>query len=297
MAVHYPLFLRPEKLHTLNELAFNRIGFPLFLCAVERSRPSAKDEVGVLYEVVTGLYVVYHDYGSRILKEFCSFCDEQNRVEPLRSQYTEEREQDRKHQRAVDKLRTGFCHGIFPGTSSGTVYAVTLKELAGTSEFVHWPEFPANLSHSQCTRVLNGLLQGADNLYEHLWNDIEVLAARPGVLEQFRDRLQINLLNSDQPKWNEGYFDRRIVAQVRGGARDLPVADVMIVRYWLRTLADDLQRGGIENADAPIARLQEVYRQVRRGDLVIDRESLAGARQGRSTTRSSGSILGADLEF
>lgn len=297
MAMCYPLFLQPGKLRALNELAFKQIGFPLFLCATERSRPGAEDVVGTLYEVVTGLYVVYHDYGSRILKEFCSFCDEQNMVEPLRDQYAEERKQDLKHQRAVNSLRAGFCHGIFPDTGSGKGYVLALRDLTGIHGFVRWPEFPSSLSRNQCNLALKNLSQGADKLYHHLWQDIGSLAERNGALDQFRDRLKNNLLNSNQPKWGEGYFDRRVINQVRGGARDLPVADGMIVRYWLRTLVDDLQRREIESTDAPITRLQEIYRQVRRGDLLIDRETLAEARWGRSATRSSGAILGADLEF
>ncbi len=298
MEVCYPLFLQPGKLRALNELAFREVGFPLFLYVSERSRPAAEDVVGVLYEVVTGLYVVYHDYGSRFLNEFCAFCDGQDRVEPLRDQYREERKQDRTHQDTVNKIRSGFCHGIFPDTRSGMNYVLALQDLTGISGSVSWPDFPANLNKSQCAQVLENLLLGADNLYKHLWQDIESLAARDGVMEQFRNRLQTKLLNSDQPQWGfakkKEYFDLRVIKQVCGRARDLPVPNTLIVRCWLKMLVDGLRRGEIENASAPIVRLQELCYQVKHEGLVI---RLAEARWSQTATRSSSTILGADLEF
>lgn len=298
MNYSYPLFLQPKKLHDLNNRALTNIGFPLFLCSIERSRPNTSEAVGALYEVVTGLYIIYHDYGSRFLKEFRSFCKMENRSVALCDHYEDEFSKDNKHLSMVNKLRTGICHGIFPNTNDATNYICTLKQLSKVRQFVKWPEFPAQLHLEQCSEILNNLTDGANNLYNHLWQDIETISLRPGLPEKFCEQLKEHLLNIDRPNWNNEYFDRRILKQVRGcSVQNLPVAEQMIVRCWLKYLVDDLQAKEIKDCDAPIIQLQDLYRQVCAGNVVIDEKSLRKLRPKTLGPRSSSSVLGDDLSL
>ena len=151
---------------------------------------------------------------------------------------------------------------------------------------------------NQIARYLNEYGAPYNALSGEVRAAIADLAARDGVMEQFRNRLQTKLLNSDQPQWGfakkKEYFDLRVIKQVCGRARDLPVPNTLIVRCWLKMLVDGLRRGEIENASAPIVRLQELCYQVKHEGLVI---RLAEARWSQTATRSSSTILGADLEF
>lgn len=69
----FPQILTPGVLENLNCEALTSLGTPLFFSSPDLKRPHSSESRGRFYEVVTGLYVVYHDYGSSFLLTFYAF--------------------------------------------------------------------------------------------------------------------------------------------------------------------------------------------------------------------------------
>ena len=80
----YPEIMQPGKLRELNDYAISKLGTPIFFAAPEPSRPRTQTAVGALYEIVTGLYIAYKDYGMKIFRTFLDFCQENVHVQHTR---------------------------------------------------------------------------------------------------------------------------------------------------------------------------------------------------------------------
>ena len=88
--VKIPKILLDGELRRYNDYVITSLGTPVFLVTPESTRPHTKDNdpVGLLYEVVTGLYAVWHDYGDQLFKAFREYFAPKNRLISLHDHNT-----------------------------------------------------------------------------------------------------------------------------------------------------------------------------------------------------------------
>lgn len=104
----YPNIMKPGELTRLNEYIISRLGTPLFFAVSDLVRPNGQDSIGVLYEVITGLYIIYKDFGIKILENYLEFCRDNSEKKKGYRMLS--------HYDSIKDFRSGLCHGnLFKG--------------------------------------------------------------------------------------------------------------------------------------------------------------------------------------
>lgn len=239
----YPTIMKPGELKRLNDVVFAKIKTPIFFATPEPSRPCANDEKGKLYEIVTGLYVIYKDYGMRILETYLAFC--LKKVESGATYVTP-------HYNSVKNLRGGLCHGCLPEGANAT------KILNALDYYIHagslnWPTTVGNLDSNQCKKVVEIMSKYSNKLIDYIERCAEKISKSNELQKQWRDELIKKALDGNTLLYGQGncYFDERIVIDLelkqRGGAVKKPYQQV--VKDWLLELEPKVRNGNLTDAD------------------------------------------------
>lgn len=241
----YPQIMEPGALRKLNEYMISRLGTPLFFSAPNHlARPKSREPAGALYEVITGLYVIYRDYGLKILKEYLNFC--RDTVPEVHGLFVFP------HYGSTNKLRGGLCHGSLPQGIHIETFLRSMDyylplQMGLTSETV------ASMSDEQCKAVVNKLSSDSDRLGSYIRDCADRISKDLSLSIQWRDRLVHNVFNKDKPMYSRGahYFDERIVldleSKVKGNAPPKP--HQLAVKNWLIALEPKLLQGSISDSN------------------------------------------------
>lgn len=273
-----PLFLQGGKLKALNQMAFGSLGVPLFFVAPEPARPHATTASGRLYEISTGLYAVYHDYGMRQLETFLDYC--RSRLGDVNVDI----QKMLRHIEDVEMIRTGICHGLLPDSSDASIFVRRLgRFLNAKREDLRWPSYPAGLNEDDCEKILNGMTSAADYSYQYIETLITKIAQNTTLTEDFRRELVAKVFNSRQPGYSQkSYFDQRIIMALTKNKRNNTVLIQDVLQTWLENMEDSLLKGTMTNECEPYdclkSAIQEAY-------LPVNSSGRA----------SSSSLLGSDL--
>ncbi len=233
----YPELLQPHGLQLLNDEAIKKLGTPIFFAVVEPSRPRARSNIGRLYEVVTGLYVVYKDYGMQIFQTFLDFCKQNIREKALR-----ERRSLVDHIVHIKDLRGGLCHGNFIDGDGTWKLLRTLGIYLPQADITNWPECMYQLSDCDCQKIVCKIIIESNELVSYIRDCIDWLALpdNKAVLTLWRKTLVEKALNPDKKQYTKEryFFDQRIVMQF-----ELPIRrgmyqknHGMALQQWLRDL-------------------------------------------------------------
>ena len=241
----FPQILTPGALENLNCEALTSLGTPLFFSSPDLKRPHSSESRGRFYEVVTGLYVVYHDYGSNFLFTFLHFCKQEN-IPAWRNLML-------KHYHIIGNLRGALCHG---GLKNGFHLSRSCSDLR---QYLPEPEGTAplnqfdSLSEADCTAALEKLCAEADFFFDQLRLCIKAVSSKPVQRSSWKRYLIDTSLNPYTPKYGKEkfYFDFRIVNDlaraVRAGNDQMGYEET--VRNWLLDLEQKIETDSIPNTD------------------------------------------------
>lgn len=253
--MNIPILLQPGGLRTLNQSAFNSLKAPIFLMSPEPSRPSsASSGVARLYEIVTGLYIVYHDYGDQLLTVFLKYCD--STFPFLKTDI----HKARIHIGRVTTLRIGFCHGLIENCSDANAYVSRIKEyLNEPSNSGNWPTYPASLTDAKCASFADALALESNKFRDVLVRCIQACSANA---LPYRQCLEQKVFNGAIQQYGNGayYFNMRVVDMLlpQKGSLSTPIQSAL--QNWLNNMKSDLIDGQLSNEDEPMRRLMsELY--------------------------------------
>ena len=242
----YPMIMEPGQLRKLNDDIINMLGTPIFFVVPDPSRPKTYSVNGRLYEIITGLYVIYIDYGVRLLSAYLTFCTDN--VDPGGSSM-------QRHYRSVKRLRGGFCHGCIPGGSHAYRLTRAMDYYLHPSE-TEWPASVENLTEGQCKTIITKLAANSDKLIRYIRDCASKIQKNPELLKRWRELIVDKVMNKNIPRYGKNemdmeYFDPRIVNDLaemyRAGKPRKPYAQV--VRTWLSQMEPKLLRGSISSSD------------------------------------------------
>lgn len=248
-----PKILQPGELQKLNEQALRKLGAPIFFITPQILRPSTSDVIGRFYETATGLYVVYKDYGMKILNTFFSFCAS-NQFAYSGFVWP--------HWNNVQSLRGAVCHGWVPG-------GIHVKRLCRTMRYYFpeeaeqgWPEAIATLEAEKYGALLDKLCADSDRVIRYIYDCIDQIAADEELLAQWRTALVQDALNGQERRYGNNYFDGRIVNDLEEAARGQSrrLASQLAVRDWLLELEPRLLAGRITDSDELFQTLAQALR-------------------------------------
>ena len=239
----FPQILTPGVLENLNCEALTSLGTPLFFSSPDLKRPHSSESRGRFYEVVTGLYVVYHDYGSSFLLTFLRFCKQENiptRHNPML-----------KHYHIICNLRGALCHG---GLENGSHLFRSCSDLR---QYLPEPEGTAplnqfdSLSEADCTAALEKLCAEADSFFNQLRLCIKAVGNESVQRSSWKRHLIDTSLNPYTPKYGKFYFDFRIVNDLAKAVRagNIQTGYEETVRDWLLDLEQKIETDSIPNTD------------------------------------------------
>lgn len=241
----FPQILAPGALENLNCEALTSLGTPLFFSSPDLKRPHSSESRGRFYEVVTGLYVVYHDYGSSFLLAFLRFCKQENI--PTRHNLM------LKHYHIICNLRGALCHG---GLEDGFYLSRSCSDLC---QYLPEPEGTAplnqfdSLSEADCTAALEKLCAEADFFFNQLRLCIKTVSSDPVQRSCWKRYLIQAFWNPSAPKNGKGkfYFDHRIVNDLAQAVRagNIQTGYEETVRDWLLDLEQKIETDSIPNTD------------------------------------------------
>ena len=263
--IRYPKILRDGELKAFNDRITTLLGTPIFFTAPGRLlRPKATDTIGILYEVISGLYVVYHDYGIRLFSTYRDFCKMHVTAVGFTQsdgfahrtfggvsnhEYVSSRVQH--HCINVDHLRGGFFHGCLPNASEeGKTRRVMSHMTSGGTG----PDDLATLTEQQATEMLGRLTDGSDKMFEYFERCATVIAdpMNGGLLADWRGTLIQRAFNPDDPQYSQGtvYFDGRTINDIEESTRvgGQKKAYTQTVRDWLRSLDTPIRSGNLTSA-------------------------------------------------
>lgn len=241
----YPQIMEPSALRSLNEYAISRLGTPLFFAAPNQlARPKSREPAGALYEVITGLYVIYSDYGFKILNEYLHFCRET--VPEVDGSFVFP------HYGSTKKLRGGLCHGSLPQGNHIETFLRSMDYYL-PQQLGLTPETVTAMSDEQCRAVVNKLSGYSDRLDSYIRDCADRISEDPSLSIQWRGRLVCKVFNKDKPMYSRGesYFDERIVwdlvKEVKGS--EAPKPHQLAIKNWLIDLEPKLLQGTISDSD------------------------------------------------
>lgn len=274
----YPKILEPGELGAFNDRITHLIGTPVFFSApTDLFRPKATDAIGALYEVVSGLYTVYHDRGMKLFETYRLFCETDvpqvgftyndgavRSVSYGDDNHTKMAGQIVGHERDVNDLRSGLCHGYLPGAFYSGRLKNTLNHMltAGT-----WPDDLTGLTDLQAEDLLAKLTNRSDNMFAYLERCATVIARRTAStadpsddpIADWRRTVQDAVFNGQvkqygkrQPSDPAGtrYFDERIVKDIEDSVRPSRqrLSHEQTLQTWLQSLVAPIQNGTLTSA-------------------------------------------------
>lgn len=237
----YPKIMESDQLDLLNKFVIEQLGTPIFFLSPKPTRPKADSPYGVLYEVITGLYVIYKDYGMKIFHTYLEFCVKN---------FPEDSNFVFSHYTSVDKLRGGMCHGSMPRGKHAKGLLNTLNYYIGTPKDGEWPETFSLMTQEQCKQIVKKLSISSNRLLDYVKKCAILIGGDKELLQRWRDTLWHNALNGESEQYgkNTTYFDERIVLDIEGGIlngyRCKPHKDV--VKQWLIDLKPLIKEGNIK---------------------------------------------------
>ena len=243
---YYPIIMEPGQLKSLNEYAISTLGVPLFFVTPDPERPHTDDMCGRLYEIVTGLYIIYHDYGMRFLSSFLQFTKDKFPAHGGHSVLA--------HYNSVLTLRGGFCHGCIPQGKHGADVMYRMNYyFPGTSQ--QWPGVLPKLTDQECAHMVNALSNSSNNLVQYVKDRAQAIAQDPGMLTLWKNEVLSKVLNKDQPQYGSGknkvFFDERVISDIvdacRAGAPKL--AHQSTVQQWLARVEKKIRNGTVAESD------------------------------------------------
>lgn len=261
----YPKILCPGELKAFNDRMTQLLGTPIFFTApVKLFRPKATDAIGAMYEAVSGLYVVYHDYGMKMLRTYRDFCryrvlgvgfsqnDGFAHSDPHKPSHHETVAQHVwNHCRNIDDLRGGLFHGCLPNAFQSDKLRNVMDRIIYNA---YWPDDLAVLTEQQAQIVMNRLADNSDKMFEY-FERCAIAIADPmnggALLNDWRNELIEKVFNADDPQYEgEPYFDGRIINDmensVKPGKGQIPHQEA--IREWLRSLKEPIQNGTLTSA-------------------------------------------------
>lgn len=263
----YPKIMEPGQLRKLNDYVLLRLGTPIFFAVPEPARPRTQSVIGMLYEIVTGLYVIYRDYGIRLFKTYLSFCKNEVEYSDGNGAFALQ------HYSSVNELRGGFCHGGLPGGAYVSKLLSRMDFYVQTAEKKSWPDFMAAMTEEQCRETVNKLSANSDRLVDYIMKCADRIAADEELLGRWRRKLVDWAFNPNVPQYgrHDRYFDERVVSdledKIRQGQESKPHQETL--KGWLSTLEPDLLNGQISDSDrlyhTLVQALEQLYYPVRMG--------------------------------
>lgn len=242
---NYPLIMEPEQLRLLNEYVISELGVPLFFATPNPSRPHTHDMSGRLYEIITGLYIIYHDYGMRFLSSFLTFTKDNLPAHGGHSMVA--------HYKSVLTLRGGFCHGCLPQGKHGmdVVYRMNYH-FPGRSQ--QWPGILPHMTEQECAQMVTALSDSANKLVQYVKSCTQIIATDPQKFSLWRTEVLTNVLNKNQPQYgsrNKVFFDERVISDIVGACRDgAPKKPYQqTVQQWLAGMEIKIQQGTITESN------------------------------------------------
>lgn len=245
----YPKIMEPGQLRKLNDYVLSRLGTPIFFAVPEPARPRTQGISGMLYEIVTGLYLIYRDYGMRLLKTYLSFCKDETEFSDRNGAFALQ------HYYSVNELRGGFCHGGLPGGAHVSALMRRMDFYVQTAEKKAWPDFMMAMTEEQCRETVNKLSANADRLMDYIKICADQIASNEELLDRWRRMLVDRALNPNVPQYGYGhhkqYFDERVVKDLEDEVRrgQISKGHQETLKSWLRTLEPDLLSGKISDSD------------------------------------------------
>lgn len=238
--LRYPKIMKPRGLRELNEYMIAKLGTPVFFAAPDLDRPGSDCPSGRLYEIVTGLYIIYKDYGMKLLQTYLEFCSDrlQECGGPAYAHY-----------QTIKRLRGGLCHGCIPrGYHAAEFENVLLTLLSGGAGAYE----DAPMSDEACGYMVNVLSDDADRFADLLKACADQISADPKLLEAWRKKLLKRALNRDNPQYGRNlYFDERIVkdlANLHNNGKN-PGSRQLAIKKWLRGLEPTIRQGKIQDSE------------------------------------------------
>lgn len=267
--IRYPKIMEPGQLRGLNDYVLSRLGTPIFFAVPEPARPRTQSAIGMLFESVTGLYLIYKDYGMRLFRTYLSFCKDEVEYRNENSTFALQ------HYYSVNELRGGFCHGSLPGGAHVKALLYQMDLYVQTTEKKVWPDFMMAMTVEQCRETVNKLSSNADRLMDYVKICADQIASNEELLGRWRRILVNRALNPDIPQYGyEGhkqYFDERVVKdlenEVKGG--QMPKGHQETLKRWLSALKPELLNGKITDSDrlyhTLVQALEQLYYPVQTG--------------------------------
>lgn len=266
----YPKIMQPGQIKALDDYAVQNLRLPLFFDTADLGRPQTEGVRGRLYDVVTGLYIIFHDHGVRFLEKFSEFVNDTYGDNSLLNCLT-----------TVKELRTGLCHGALrDGGNANDTMRVIHTLLPSFDRTVPWPGALPWLSDADCELLIAALTEKADEFFNSVRDYVDRISFNATALYDLKYQIYRRVLNSSQPAYGgrNYYFDERIVSDI---ARICPgynrtVLYQSTVQTWVRNTNNAIRNNHFCAND--------MYR-----TLSSDLESLYAANASTSRTSSGSS--------
>lgn len=263
----YPKIMEPGQLRKLNDYGLLRLGTPIFFAVPEPARPRTRSASGMLYEILTGLYVIYRDYGMRPLRTYLEFCRKEVEYPDGNGAFALQ------HYYSVNELRGGFCHGGLPGGAHVSNLLHRMDFYVQTAEKKTWPDFLAAMTEEQCRETVNKLSANSNRLVNYIMKCADRIAADEELLGRWRRKLVDRAFNPNVPQYgkHDRYFDERVVSDLEDKIRQgqESKAHQETLKSWLSTLEPELLNGKISDSDrlyhTLVQALERLYYPVRTG--------------------------------
>lgn len=249
-----PLIMEHGQLELLNEDVISKLGTPLFFATPDLGRPYTQDARGKLYEIITGLYIIYHDYGIRFLSNFLTFTKSHL---PAHGGHAVQA-----HYWSIESLRGGFVHGSLP---DGNHAKELMRKLGfyfpGTSQ--QWPGILPTMTDQDCMVMVTKLTNNSDRLVRYIRDCANVIANTPSLLTSWKEQVLDDVLNENIPMYNGKYFDGRIVSDIVCACRDYSQPQHLVqaaVQQWLTKSNTKIKDGTLSGSnDLYLALYKEIY--------------------------------------
>lgn len=238
----YPQIMMGENLKQLNEYICLKTGAPAFFSTHISKRPHSQEPCGRLYEIITGLYIIYHDCGINFLNTYVRFITDHFDHPNCLGKY-------KKHYYSVKNIRVGLCHGTLP---EGQLYYTTNNELnhylPGMKHHT-WPGIMSNMTDTECEHLVNQLTQESDEFVKHMRSCADKIAGDPNLLKEWRENIVKFALNAAEAK-----FDNRIVSDISSyWQKKYPVSkpfdNESAIKQWMTDMAVKIKNGTLTDPD------------------------------------------------
>lgn len=242
----YPNIMKPGELTRLNEYIISRLGTPLFFAVSDLVRPNGQDSIGVLYEVITGLYIIYKDFGIKILENYLEFCRDNSEKKKGYRMLS--------HYDSIKDFRSGLCHGnLFKGGYNEDFNKILKKYFSKnyTEDCFVTTCFNSDKRVEYCEAIVKKMVEHSNQLVEFVKECADNISKNEALLNSWRQKLVQDVFNNEKKQYNNNFFDERIVWElerkiIRGNKRE-PHQET--IKKWLGELKPKIINGEIHNSD------------------------------------------------